>query len=381
MKRLLWLAASVLAALPLALAPVLASGAGPEPAEVVFRASESDLNGSFLLSMTISNARFNTFQFVLRYDKNTVMPADKSGNPTSNFSAFSEKAEETDWLSAVGTSIDTEKGLIDFTGYVTPGDGVSTDGLKLIRGYANVGDTGISIYDFYFRKTGSADAVIEIASQSTSKVYSGFLPEGAAVIDAGNKLPLEVEFDMPESVGTGGVFTPPVAEENGTMTKEERLRDTIVLQIGNYGAATGGVRVQIDPDNPDVCPYIDESGRTIIPVRFVAEQLGASVEWNGKAQQVIIKSEDRTILMTIGSRTYTVNGMARSMDTAPVIKAGWDRTLVPVRFVSEALGYAVEWDGQNGLVIITEESTPWQLDRETEKQATESILLAISKPA
>lgn len=358
--------------------PIEVLAAENKTAAVVFNASECDADGNFLLSMTIYNAKFNTFQFVIRYDQTTVTPVDKTGAPTGSFSAFSKKKTGTDWLSTVGTSIDTQKGLIDFTGYVTPGDGLSTDGLEQIQGYANVGDTGISVFDFHFRKTGSTDTVIEIASQSTSKVYSGFLPEGAALIDAGEKLPLDVKFDLPKSVGTGGTYRPSAPKADSAMTKEERLKGTIALQIGNYGAAAEGTLFQIDPDNPDVHPYIDGNGRTMVPVRFVAEQLGASVNWNSTVQQVTIKSGDRTILMTIGSRNYTVNGVANSMDTAPVIKAGWNRTMVPIRFVSEALGRAVEWDPQNRLVIITEKSTPWQSDRDAEKQAVQSILFVIS---
>lgn len=347
-------------------------------AQAVFLSSEPDSKGNFTLSLSVYNAKFNTFQFVLRYDQATVMPVDKSGNSTAVFSVFAQKKSGTDWMSSVGTSIDTEKGLIDFTGFVNPGNSVVTDGLTEYPGYVNAGNSGVGIYDFHFQKTSSANAVIEIAARNGAKPYSSFLPEGATLLDAGIKLPVEVRFVLPASVGSGGSYKPISEDPEPVVTKEQRLQNTIALQIGNYGAAANGALVSIDPDNPAVRPYIDDNDRTMMPVRFVAERLGAAVEWNGQTSQVTIRSGDRTIVMTIGSKTYTVNGVSYTMDTEPIIVGGWDRTVVPIRFVSEALGRAVEWDAVNQLVLITDSAEPWQKEREAEQQATQSILLVIS---
>jgi len=378
LKRFKVLAMILIAVVLTAGVPVVSQAAGSETASAVFTASECDADGNFTLSLAICNAKFNTFQFVIRYDKATVMPVDKSGNATAAFSVFAQKKSGTEWLSTIGTSIDTEKGLIDFTGFVTPGDSPVTDGLTEYPGYVNAGSTGVGIYDFHFHKTGSANAVIEIAAKSGSKAYSSFLPEGAALLDAGIKLPVEVRFVMPASVGSGGSYTPAVEAVEPVITKAQRLQNTIALQIGNYGAAANGALVSIDPDNPAVRPYIDDNDRTMMPVRFVAERLGAVVEWNGQTNQVTIRSSDRTIVMTIGSKTYTVNGVVHTMDTEPIIVQGWNRTVVPIRFVSEALGRAVEWDAVNQLVLITDSAEPWQKEREAEQQATQSILFVIS---
>jgi hypothetical protein len=183
---------------------------------------------------------------------------------------------------------------------------------------------------------------------------------------------------LPASVGSGGSYKPISEDPEPVVTKEQRLQNTIALQIGNYGAAANGALVSIDPDNPAVRPYIDDNDRTMMPVRFVAERLGAAVEWNGQTSQVTIRSGDRTIVMTIGSKTYTVNGVVHTMDTEPIIVQGWNRTVVPIRFVSEALGRAVEWDAVNQLVLITDSAEPWQKEREAEQQATQSILFVIS---
>ena len=82
--------------------------------------------------------------------------------------------------------------------------------------------------------------------------------------------------------------------------------------------------------------------------------------------------------MSIGSTQYSLNGENKYMDTAPTIKTGWNRTMVPIRFVAEALGKSVEWDKANKLVFITPVNKPWELEREGEKEATNSILMVIS---
>ena len=378
MKRFRMLLATAMVIAVAVFAPAVACAAAAENPSVVFKASESDADGVFTLSMTVRNAAFNTFQFVIRYDKATVTPVDASGAPTGAFSVFAQKRPGIDWLSTVGTSIDTQKGLIDFTGFVSPGSGVTTDGMAEIPGYANLGKTGITLFDFHFKKSGTVDAVIEIAAQNAVKPYSTFLPEGAALLDAGEKLPVNVQFDLPSSVGAGGSYTPSPPVIETPMTKEERLQNTIALQIGNDGAASSGALMRIDPDNPEVKPYIDENDRTMVPVRFVAESLGADVDWNPQTRQITIVTAGRTIVMTVGSKTYTLNGVAYTMDTEPVILKAWNRTAVPIRFVSQALGRAVEWDPVNQLVLITDQAQPWQLSPAAEKQATTSILFVIS---
>ncbi len=108
---------------------------------------------------------------------------------------------------------------------------------------------------------------------------------------------------------------------------------------------------------PDAIPYIDENNRTQIPVRYVSEALGAEVEWIGETRTVLITKEDQIISLTIDSKKIELmdseGTVTRSinMDTAATIKNS--RTFVPVRFVSEALGQKVEWDGTNRVVIIT----------------------------
>lgn len=90
--------------------------------------------------------------------------------------------------------------------------------------------------------------------------------------------------------------------------------------------------------------------RTMIPIRLISEALGASVEWIGETLTVIIRSEEAEIVLTIGNTHYTIDGVDKEMDTEPMVLN--DRTLVPIRFISEALNCEVEWDQDNLEVTI-----------------------------
>lgn len=118
-------------------------------------------------------------------------------------------------------------------------------------------------------------------------------------------------------------------------------------------ADTGDIGVYLDGTAvafPDAKPYISND-RTFVPIRFVSEQLGASVNWNSDTEEVIINRDDDSIKLVIGSTEVIKNGVLSSMDTVPVIAEG--RTMVPLRFVSEQLDAAVNWDALNNSVLIT----------------------------
>ena len=105
------------------------------------------------------------------------------------------------------------------------------------------------------------------------------------------------------------------------------------------------LRVVVNGDRvnfPDTEPFIDDNGRTQVPVRFVSEALGAEVGWEGSTKTVTISQRDKEIKIVIGKKDYTINGEKNLMDTEALLKE--DRTFVPVRFVSEGLGARVDWD-------------------------------------
>ncbi|MFF3924037.1 copper amine oxidase N-terminal domain-containing protein [Paenibacillus lactis] len=102
---------------------------------------------------------------------------------------------------------------------------------------------------------------------------------------------------------------------------------------------------------PDAQAFVDENGRTLVPVRFIAEKMGANVGWEPKTMTVPIEQDDLHIVLTIGESKALVNGQEMVFDTRAITSGG--RTFVPLRFVSEALGAEVDWDSPTSTVFIS----------------------------
>lgn len=119
----------------------------------------------------------------------------------------------------------------------------------------------------------------------------------------------------------------------------------IVLAIGKKNADVFG-----EKKANDVAPII-KNERTMLPARFVAEALGATVEWNGETKTVTITSGETVIVITIDSDKATVNGKEVKLDSPAFIEN--DRTYTPIRFIAEELGASVEWNEDTEEVTIT----------------------------
>lgn len=99
----------------------------------------------------------------------------------------------------------------------------------------------------------------------------------------------------------------------------------------------------------NVFPVI-ENGRTLVPVRALSEALKAEVLWQGDTQEITVIKDDVFIKMTIDDKTAYVNDIPTELDTAPEIRNG--RTLIPLRFVAESLKLNVEWMDESKTIII-----------------------------
>lgn len=133
----------------------------------------------------------------------------------------------------------------------------------------------------------------------------------------------------------------------------------IAIVVAAKGADFSKVRINIDGSfiQSDVAPYINMDARTMVPVRFVSEALGFKVEWSDLKRRVTITGEnsygeEQELRLVIGEKEVEIaNDTNITMDTAPVIKDG--RTMVPVRFVSEAMGMQVGWISEGKIVAVT----------------------------
>ena len=95
--------------------------------------------------------------------------------------------------------------------------------------------------------------------------------------------------------------------------------------------------------------------RTMVPIRAIFEVMGATVNWDNATQTAICTKDNTVVKMTLNSKTEYINDVPYEMDVAPVIVD--NRTLAPARYVAEAFGYFVNWDGNTKSVLINKTST------------------------
>ena len=138
----------------------------------------------------------------------------------------------------------------------------------------------------------------------------------------------------------------------------------LILVLGGHPALaqstlTNDINVVIDHFNvvlfPDQRPYIDGNNRTLVPVRFVTQEMGATVQWNSDNRQVTIIFEGNIIKLKVNSNIAIFQNGATErqidMGTSAVMSSS-GRVMVPLRFVSETLGALVIWDDPAKTVFI-----------------------------
>ena len=121
------------------------------------------------------------------------------------------------------------------------------------------------------------------------------------------------------------------------ISNEEEEKTVITMQIGNTD-----VTVNEDVIKNDVAPVI-RNDRTLVPIRIATETLGGKVDWNDATKEVTLNIDGKEIKMTIGV-------ILEKYGVAPEIIN--DRTYVPIRFVAEELGAEVQWNEETKTVTI-----------------------------
>ncbi|MDD4663425.1 MAG: copper amine oxidase N-terminal domain-containing protein [Caldisericia bacterium] len=143
-------------------------------------------------------------------------------------------------------------------------------------------------------------------------------------------------FDASDTLGNKNSLTMSVYNYHQIMIK---------LTIGQVEATIEGKTTILDYP-----PYIKNS-RTFVPIRFITEAFGATIEWEAKSQTIHITLGDMAILMQIGNNTVFVNGKSYLLDAAPEIQNS--RTFVPIRFIAETFESAIDWDSTTQTIVIT----------------------------
>lgn len=130
-----------------------------------------------------------------------------------------------------------------------------------------------------------------------------------------------------------------------------------LLLVPSFVLANSANKISIVLNNEVVATDVEpflKDNRTFVPVRFISEKLGFKVDWNEKAQLVTITNNNKKIELTIGNKEAKVDGKAAMIDVAPLLKD--NRTFVPLRFISENFGVKTSWDAKTYRVILETKS-------------------------
>ncbi|MCX7842856.1 MAG: beta-propeller domain-containing protein [Clostridia bacterium] len=171
---------------------------------------------------------------------------------------------------------------------------------------------------------------------------------------------------------TAGQFNP-IAASSQNNTSGGKLDKAVVLYVGSPVAYVDNIETRIDETNPDVMPVIKNS-RTLLPVRFISEKLGAKVDWNSAKKTVTISHGQKTIKLVLGSSIMTVGDTEVKLEAAAEAVNG--RTLIPLRALAEALGKKVFYD--RGLIIISDKENIYSAS--ADKTELDAIIARVNKP-
>ena len=119
----------------------------------------------------------------------------------------------------------------------------------------------------------------------------------------------------------------------------------VAMTIGGNRATVDGVAETLD------VPPLTIGGRTLVPLRFLGDAIGAAIKYNDTTRQITFSTATHTVVLTIDQPTATVDGQAVALDVPPTLVN--NRTLVPVRFVSENLGGKVTYDPATQGIQVT----------------------------
>jgi hypothetical protein len=144
-------------------------------------------------------------------------------------------------------------------------------------------------------------------------------------------------------------------QANETVVTPNKL---IVFKIGDLNYYTQEIgSEQVNSVKMDAAPMISND-RTFVPVRFLGNALGVddnNIVWDNSSRTAILNGKNE-LKLTIGRKAITVNSQEKAIDVAPMI-VDPGRTMLPARYVAEGLGFTVDWDDQNRLVVVYPEGS------------------------
>jgi len=147
-----------------------------------------------------------------------------------------------------------------------------------------------------------------------------------------------ISIRAPETI-LGGSLAPPV---------QGAKKNFILMKLDSPMMSVNGVSFEIDPGR-GTAP-LTLSGRTMVQIRAIVEGMGGNVGWNDTIKEISLEYGEYKVRMWLDSNSINANGAARVIDVAPTELNG--RTMVPVRFAAENLGAEVDWLNSTRQVVI-----------------------------
>ncbi|RIE17324.1 stalk domain-containing protein, partial [Candidatus Cryosericum septentrionale] len=168
----------------------------------------------------------------------------------------------------------------------------------------------------------------------TATPATGYTFTGWSRVLSGTKNPVTVMMD---------------ANKKLTASFAKKVKSVIQLKIGSRTMYVDGSPVVLE-----AAPIILNS-RTLLPIRAIVEATGGTIAWEASTRKVTIVRKDKTLELWIGRNVATLNGKSVNIDSdpkvVPIIMSG--RTLLPLRFVAEALALDVQWNATTQAITIT----------------------------
>ena len=158
--------------------------------------------------------------------------------------------------------------------------------------------------------------------------------------------------------GGGGSTSTPKAPENTVAQPPvppapPTPPPSVLTPLNRVTITIGSNIVNIEGRNPiimDVEPFVDNSNRTLLPVRYISDLMNLKTEWDKVNRIATFSTEGIEIKVTIGSNIIYVNGEPLEMDTVAVIRN--NRTFIPIRYLAEALNLELSWDPISKTIMI-----------------------------
>ncbi len=210
-------------------------------------------------------------------------------------------------------------------------------GYRVFRS-TNRSDEGISATDFYITSNEFVDVNVD-ANKTYYYTVRQVLKEARPFEGLKEELgPVTAKV----TVKTGSTIL------GGNASDSPAPKQFILMTLDDPYMSVNGVREEIDPGR-GTTPLILNS-RTMVPIRAIVEAMGGTVGWNDSTRKITLNHKNQAVVMTLNEKSITVNGSSKSIDVAPtVINA---RTMVPIRFAAENLGCDVDWINSTRQIVI-----------------------------